>query len=193
MSAEIDIIQANVQAGINSLLAVAKTLAPEIERAAKLINQCLANGGKVLCCGNGGSASDAQHFAAELVGRYVKERQSLAAVAMTTDSSALTAIANDYGYSQVFARQLEGLAHEKDLLLAISTSGNSENIINAIDRAQLLGVKTIALSGKQGGKLPQILSPDDVHLCVPATITARIQEAHIFILHCLCELVDLHY
>jgi D-sedoheptulose 7-phosphate isomerase len=155
---------------------------------------CVTNGGKVLACGNGGSAADAQHFAAEFVGRYERERPELAAVALTTDSSILTALANDYDFTQVFARQVRALGQAGDVLLAISTSGNSANVIAAIEAAHEREMTVVALTGskdgKAGGQMAALLRETDVHICVPHERTARIQEVHLLTLHCLCDGVD---
>ena len=151
---------------------------------------CLRGGGKVMACGNGGSAADAQHFAAELIGRFERERQELAAIALTTDSSILTAVGNDYSYDEVFSKQVRGLGKKGDILLGISTSGNSKNVVKAIEAAKKIGIHIIALTGNGGGKMADQLSGDDVHLCVPASRTARIQETHLLLLHCLCDGVD---
>jgi D-sedoheptulose 7-phosphate isomerase len=151
-------------------------------------------GGKILACGNGGSAADAQHFAAELVGRFERERKELGAIALTTDSSILTAIGNDYGYDEVFSKQVRALGKPEDVLLAISTSGNSKNVILAIEAAQKIGMGIIAFTGRGGGKINQLLSHQNiqqsVHLCVPSERTARIQETHLLLLHCLCDGID---
>src|SRR5574343_229655 len=158
--------------------------------AIETLTQSLLNGGKILACRNGGSAADAQHFAAELVGRFEAERGELAAIALTTDSSILTAVANDYAFSQIFARQVRALGHAGDVLLAISTSGNSGNVIEAIQAAQDADMRIIALTGKGGGRIGEMLGDDDIHLCVPAERTARIQETHLLIIHCLCDGID---
>jgi D-sedoheptulose 7-phosphate isomerase len=155
-----------------------------------LLAQALQAGGKALACGNGGSAADAQHFAAELVNRFEAERPPLAAVALTTDSSNLTSIANDYAWEQVFAKQLRAIGRRGDVLLAISTSGNSPNVIEALRAAHEIGVAVIALTGKGGGKMAPMLSRDDVQICVPHQNTARIQEVHLLVLHCLCDAID---
>jgi len=150
----------------------------------------LTSGNKILACGNGGSAADAQHFAAELVGRFERERPGLAAIALTTDSSIVTAIGNDYGYNIVFARQVEALGQPGDILLAISTSGNSANVIAAIEAARQREMTVIALTGKGGGRIGDMLDEFDIHLCVPSDRTARIQEVHLLTLHCLCDGID---
>ncbi|MCZ6585095.1 MAG: phosphoheptose isomerase [Gammaproteobacteria bacterium] len=167
-----------------------ETLAPQIEKAAQLILQSLLNDGKVLSCGNGGSAADAQHFSGELLGRFERERPGLPAVALTTDSSTLTAIANDYQYEDVFAKQVRALGQSGDVLLAISTSGNSENVLRAVTTAHSRGLKVVALVGRDGGTIARSLSSGDVELRVPADRTCRIQEVHLLIIHCLCDLID---
>ena len=166
------------------------TLAGPIARAAELMADALKADAKVMACGNGGSAADAQHFAAELLGRFERERGELAALALTTDTSAITAIANDYDYNQVFAKQLRGLGRKGDVLLAISTSGNSANVVEAIAAAHERGIRVVALTGKDGGKIGAMLKEDDVNLCVPNSRTARIQEVHLLMLHCLCDGID---
>ena len=176
-----------------SLEAKQRTLAmigPRIVQAAEVLAERLRCGGKILVCGNGGSAADAQHFAAELVNRFEMERPGLAAIALTTDSSTLTSIANDYAFEQVFARQLRALGRPGDILLAISTSGHSPNVLAAMAAAQELGVITVALTGRDGGKMAEQLKADDLELRVSAAVTARIQETHILIIHCLCDLID---
>lgn len=168
----------------------AQTMSEDIVRAINLMHQALASEKKILACGNGGSAADAQHFAAELVGRFERERRELPAIALSTDSSILTAIANDYSYDVIFSKQVRALGHAGDVLLGISTSGNSANVIAAIEAAHLKGMSVIAFTGKDGGKIKNILKNTDVHLCVPADRTARIQETHLLLLHCLCDGVD---
>jgi D-sedoheptulose 7-phosphate isomerase len=168
----------------------ARVLAAPIARAIALMCEALAAGGKVLACGNGGSAADAQHFAAELVNRLERERAPLAGLALTTDSSALTAIGNDYGYEQVFEKQLRALGRKGDVLLAISTSGNSGNVLAAMRAARELGVRIVALTGNGGGKMAGLLGEADVHVCVPHTRTMRIQEIHLLALHCICDGID---
>lgn len=165
-------------------------LAGPIAAGAKRMVQCLNNDGKILACGNGGSAADCQHFSAELLNRFEMERPGLAAIALTTDTSTLTSIANDYDYEQVFSRQVRALGNAKDVLVAISTSGNSRNVIAAIEAAHECQMGVIALTGRGGGKIGEILQPSDVHVCVPATSTARIQEVHLLSLHCLCDAID---
>lgn len=165
-------------------------LVAPIASAVELIVHSLLNEGKILACGNGGSAADAQHFAAELVGRFEAERQELAAIALTTDTSILTAIANDYSYDVIFAKQVRALGRANDVLLAISTSGNSANVIEAIKAAHDADMRVVALTGKGGGKIGKMLQDDDIHLCVPTERTARIQEVHLLTIHCLCDGID---
>lgn len=168
----------------------AQVLPSQVVQAGRAMTQGLANGGKILSCGNGGSAGDAQHFAAELVNRFEVERRGLAAIALTTDSSNLTSIANDRGYQEIFSRQLEALANRNDVLLAITTSGNSANIEAAIATAQALGASVVLLTGRDGGRAAKLLRDTDVELRVPDSSTARIQEVHVLLLHGLCMLID---
>lgn len=165
-------------------------LAAPIAAAIEIVTASLVGGGKILACGNGGSAADAQHFAAELVGRFEAERQELAAIALTTDTSIITAVANDYAFNQIFSRQVRALGNAGDVLLAISTSGNSGNVIEAIQAAHQADMRVIALTGRTGGKIGEMLRDDDIHLCVPSPRTARIQETHLLIIHCLCDGID---
>jgi D-sedoheptulose 7-phosphate isomerase len=165
-------------------------LAAPIAEAAERMVQCLKRDGKILSCGNGGSAADAQHFSSELLNRFEMERPALAAIALTTDSSTLTSIANDYDYVQIFAKQVRGLGHANDILLAITTSGSSRNVIAAVEAAHEAGMTVVALTGRNGGRLAEVLAPTDVHICVPATNTARIQEVHLLTLHCICDAID---
>ena len=169
----------------------AEALAKPIAEAVAALMGCITAGGKVLACGNGGSASDAQHFAAEFVGRFERERPGLAAISLTTDTSILTAVANDYDFAQVFAKQVQALGSPGDVLLALSTSGNSANVLAAVDAARAKDMTVIALSGRGGGKLRDKLADTDVHICVPHERTARIQEVHILAIHCMCDAVDL--
>lgn len=172
----------------------ATQLSKPIAQAIDALMACVTNGGKVLACGNGGSAADAQHFAAEFVGRYERERPELAAVALATDSATLTALANDYDFTQIFAKQVRALGQAGDVLLAISTSGNSANVIAALQAAHEREMTVVALTGskdgKAGGKMAAMLRETDVHICVPHERTARIQEVHLLTLHCLCDGVD---
>jgi D-sedoheptulose 7-phosphate isomerase len=158
--------------------------------AADMMVEALLNGHKILVCGNGGSAADAQHFSAELLNRFERERPSLPAIALTTDTSTLTAIANDYSYDEVFAKQIFSLGQKGDILLAISTSGNSKSILSAIDSAHNRQMPIVTLTGKSGGELAALLQPQDIELRIPSNHTARIQESHLLILHCLCDLMD---
>lgn len=163
-----------------------------IAQAGEVMSQSLREDGKILSCGNGGSAADAQHFSAELLNRFEMERPGLAGIALTTDSSTLTAIANDYAYIEIFAKQVHALGRKNDVLLAISTSGNSQNVNQAIIAAHERGMQVIALSGCDGGSMAALLGGDDVEIRVPATRTARIQEVHLVVLHCLCDYIDTH-
>jgi D-sedoheptulose 7-phosphate isomerase len=165
-------------------------LAAPLARAIDAMSQCLLGNGKILACGNGGSAADSQHFAAELLNRFERERPGLAALALTTDTSTLTSIANDYDFSQVFSKQVLALGQPGDVLLAISTSGNSKNVIAAIHAAHERDMRVVALTGRDGGEIGTLLAANDVHLCVPHRVTARIQEVHLLALHCLCDGID---
>ncbi|MEI6183017.1 MAG: phosphoheptose isomerase [Polynucleobacter sp.] len=167
-----------------------KVLPEHVARGVLTMVDCLKSGGKVMACGNGGSAADAQHFAAELIGRFEREREELAAIALTTDTSILTAVGNDYSYDDIFSKQVRGLGKKGDILLGISTSGNSKNVVKAIEAAKKMGIKIIAFTGNGGGKIATLLDKDDIHLCVPSTRTARIQETHLVLLHGLCDGVD---
>ncbi|MDH3399534.1 MAG: phosphoheptose isomerase [Chromatiales bacterium] len=165
-------------------------LAPSIAAAGQLMTDCLLNNGKILSCGNGGSAGDAQHFSSEMLNRFEMERPGLPAMALTTDSSTLTSIANDYCYEDIFSKQVRALGQPGDCLLAISTSGNSENVLRAVQAAHERNVQVVALTGRDGGKMAGIYREGDVELRVPATSTARIQEVHLLVIHCLCDLID---
>ena len=171
--------------------AAAEVLSKPIADAVSALVGCITGGGKVLACGNGGSAADAQHFAAEFVGRFERERPGLAAIALTTDSSILTAIGNDYDFDSIFAKQVQALGAPGDVLLAITTSGNSRNVTAAIEAARAKEMIVIALTGHKGGKARELLTETDVLICVPHERTARIQEVHLLVLHCLCDAVDL--
>ena len=183
-------INKNFQDSISTKQLAAEMLAEPISRAAQVITQCFLNGGKVLSCGNGGSAGDAQHFSSEMLNRFEMERPGLPAIALTTDSSTVTSIANDYHYNQVFSKQVTALGHAGDILLAISTRGNSENVIMAVDAAHDRDMSIIALSGKSGGELGERLSMNDIEIRAPSDSTARIQEVHLLVIHCICDLVD---
>jgi D-sedoheptulose 7-phosphate isomerase len=171
--------------------AAAEILSRPISDAVNAVVGCITAGGKVLACGNGGSASDAQHFAAEFIGRFERERPGLAAIALTTDTSILTAVGNDYSFVEIFSKQVQALGQPGDVLLAITTSGNSANVLAAVEAAHAKEMTVIALTGRGGGKMNELLGETDVHICVPHDRTARIQEVHILSLHCLCDAVDL--
>ncbi|MGM0563785.1 MAG: phosphoheptose isomerase [Pseudomonadota bacterium] len=181
-----DHFEASIEAKQRSL----ETLIPVIARAAELCAQRLSSDSKILSCGNGGSAGDAQHFSSELLNRYSMERPPLPAVALTTDSSTLTSIANDYSYDEVFSKQIKALGNAGDILLAISTSGNSRNVIQAIEVAHDKEMPVIALTGKDGGAMATLMRPSDIEIRVPSETTARIQEVHLVVIHCLCDLID---
>jgi|SRR6185295_8660395 len=183
-------ITAHFEESARLKLSAAASLAPPIARAASLFAQSLKAGGKALACGNGGSAADSQHFIAELVNRFERERPPLAGVALTTDTSTLTSIANDYSFQQVFAKQVRAIGRRGDVLLAISTSGGSGNVLEALHAAHEAGVHVVALTGNGGGKIAAALSGSDVSICVPHKVTARIQEVHLLVLHCLCDAID---
>lgn len=168
----------------------AEVLADPIGNAADLMFSVLTQGNKILACGNGGSAADCQHFAAELVGRFEKERLPLPAMALTTDSSIMTAVGNDYSFRDVFTKQVQAFGQPGDLLLAISTSGNSANVMDAIEAAHDREMSVVALTGKGGGAIGQMLTENDVHICVPHDRTARIQEVHLLVIHCICDGID---
>ncbi len=180
-------IESEFKAHKETINAVIEKLIPDVEEASRIAIATLKNGNKILLCGNGGSAADAQHIAAELTGRYKSERRGLPGIALTTDTSALTAIANDYGYERVFDRQVEALANKGDLLIAISTSGNSPNILSAFKTARELGCQTIGLSGKDGGLMSETC---DLNIIIPSDNTPRIQEMHILIGHTICQAID---
>lgn len=171
-------------------LAALEFMAEPIAAAIEAMTHSLMANGKILACGNGGSAADAQHFAAELLNRFEMERPPLAGIALTTDSSTLTSIANDYDFTQIFSKQVRALGQPGDVLLAISTSGNSSNVIEAVHAAHEREMRVVALTGKGGGAMAELLGPDDIHLCVPSDRTARIQEVHLITLHCLCDGID---
>lgn len=173
-------------------LKVKEQLAGPIAEAAQLLFDCIAKDGKILCCGNGGSAADSQHFAAELINRFEKERPGLACIALTTDSSVLTSIANDYDYRQVFSKQVHALGLPGDCLIAISTSGNSPNVLAAIHAAHERNMRVVVLTGRDGGEMARAANANDLVICVEAKVTARIQEVHLLALHCLCDIIDYH-
>ncbi|MCK4950495.1 MAG: phosphoheptose isomerase, partial [Gammaproteobacteria bacterium] len=167
-----------------------KGISGAIALAADVASQCLKDGFKILSCGNGGSAADAQHFSSELLNRFDQDRPGLAAIALTTDSSTLTSIANDYQYSEVFAKQIRALGQQGDALLAISTSGNSDNVSAAVNAAHEKNMKVIALTGRDGGAIAKLLNNDDIEVRVPSKNTARTQEVHLLVIHCICDIID---
>jgi len=183
-------IKSNFTESIQTKIEASEVLATPIEQAGMIMVQALLNGNKILSCGNGGSAGDAQHFSAELLNRYETERPSLPAIALTTDSSTITSIANDYHYDETFSKQVRALGNQGDVLLAISTSGNSRNVIKAIEAAVARDMPIIALTGKDGGDIAGLLGENDVEIRVPSARTARIQEVHLVVIHCLCDIID---
>jgi phosphoheptose isomerase len=186
----IDHIKNTFKDSIQTKTQAAEVLAEPIALAGEAMVQCLLNNHKILSCGNGGSAADAQHFSSELLNRYQIERPGLPAMALTTDTSTLTSIANDYDYSIVFSKQVKALGQKGDILLAISTSGNSPSIINAIEAAHQKHCQVVALTGHDGGAMAKRLDAQDVEIRVPATVTARIQETHLLVIHCLCDIIE---
>jgi len=185
-----NIITAYIEASIETKQRSLETLVPTISQAAQLCAQRLSSGNKILSCGNGGSAGDAQHFSSEMLNRYSMERPPLPAIALSTDTSTLTSIANDYSYEEIFSKQIQALGSNDDLLLAISTSGNSGNVIKAIEVAHEKGMSVIALTGKDGGAMAPVLLPTDIEVRIPSDVTAHIQEMHLVVIHCLCDLID---
>jgi D-sedoheptulose 7-phosphate isomerase len=183
-------INQHFQESAQTKLDAVESMAGPIAQAIETMVACLLNNGKILACGNGGSAADAQHLAAELVGRFEVERHELAAIALTTDTSILSAIANDYGYKLVFAKQVRALGQPGDILVAISTSGNSPSVVEAVNAAHENDLRVVALTGRGGGTIGDILRDTDVHLSVPADRTSRIQETHLLTIHCLCDGID---
>jgi D-sedoheptulose 7-phosphate isomerase len=183
-------IHAHFQESADLKLKAASLLAEPISQAVELMFTALSNGNKILACGNGGSAADCQHFAAELVGRFERERLPLPALALTTDTSILTAVGNDYSYNEIFSKQVQAFGQSGDILLALSTSGNSANVLAAVDAALERDMRIIALTGKGGGAIGKRLTDADVHICVPHDRTARIQEVHLLTIHCLCDGID---
>lgn len=182
----IDYLKGEQAAHLNMFEALSP-LFPLISDIGISMQTCIKQGGKILLMGNGGSAADSQHIAAEIVGRFKKERKGMPAIALTTDTSILTSVGNDYGYDEIFSRQIEALCTDDDLVIGITTSGNSANVVKAMQKAQAIGAKTVGLTGGSGGKLTTIC---DHNIIVPSDVTARIQEAHIFIGHCLCEILE---
>ncbi|KIF83014.1 phosphoheptose isomerase [Noviherbaspirillum autotrophicum] len=183
-------IQAHFQESAELKTRAAAVLAQPISQAVELMFTALSNGNKILACGNGGSAADCQHFAAELVGRFERERLPLPALALTTDTSILTAVGNDYNFNDIFSKQVQAFGQPGDVLLALSTSGNSANVLAAVDAALERDMRVVALTGKGGGTIGKRLSDADVHICVPHDRTARIQEVHLLTIHCLCDGID---
>lgn len=185
-----DRIRQHFTDSIQTKIAAADALPDVIVAGAALMVKALLDGHKVLSCGNGGSAADAQHFSSELLNRFEAERPSLPAIALSTDSSTITSIANDYSYQEIFSKQIKALGQPGDVLLAITTSGNSRNVLQAIKAAHDRGVHVVALTGRSGGEVPALLTSEDVEIRVPAESTARIQETHLLVIHCLCDLID---
>ncbi|MBR7794061.1 phosphoheptose isomerase [Undibacterium sp. FT147W] len=183
-------ILAHFQESAELKIQAANELAVPISQAVELMFLALSNGNKILACGNGGSAADCQHFAAELVGRFERERLPLPAMALTTDTSIMTAVANDYSFQEVFSKQVQAFGQSGDILLAISTSGNSTSVVNAINAALERDMRIVAFTGKGGGEIRKLLSEADVHICVPHDRTARIQEVHLLTIHCICDGID---
>ncbi len=183
-------INKNFYDSINTKQLAADVLAEPISRSAEIITQCFMSGGKILSCGNGGSAGGAQHFSSKMLNRFEMERPGLPAIALTTDSSTITSTANEYSYKLIFSKQVTALGYPGDVLLAISTSGNSENVAAAIEAAHNKDMTVIALSGKSGGEIATLLSLNDIEIRVPSESTTRIQEVHLLVIHCLCDLVD---
>jgi len=178
------------QASIETKQASLNEVKTSVANAADILIQTFSHQGKVLSCGNGGSAADSQHLSSELLNRFEREREGLAAIALTTDSSTLTSIANDYAYENIFSRQVLALGNENDVLVAITTSGNSTNVVAAIKAAHQKGMTVVALSGNGGGMVPSVLKDTDIEIRVPSDSTARIQEVHLLVLHCICDLID---
>lgn len=183
-------IELMFQASIETKQQAMQQLPPAIEQASMMMVNALLNDGKILACGNGGSAGDSQHFSSELLNRFERERPSLPALALTTDSSTITSIANDYSYEEIFSKQIRALGQPGDILLAISTSGNSANVVQAIHAAHDRNMQVVALTGRDGGVMAPLLQPADVEIRVPSSVTARIQEVHLLAIHCLCDLID---
>jgi D-sedoheptulose 7-phosphate isomerase len=175
---------------IHTMMEAMDALIDPVTLASESIVQCLLNNNKILCCGNGGSAGDAMHFASEMLNRFESERPSLPAISLVSDMNTVTAIANDYGYDEVFSKQIKALGQHGDILMAISTSGNSKNILQAIHSAHQRDMRIIALTGNDGGEIAKLLHPEDIEICVPSKRTARIQESHLVIIHTLCDIID---
>lgn len=186
----VDRVRDHFAESIASKQTAADQIVESIVAAGQVMSDALLDDGKILSCGNGGSAADSQHFSSELLNRFEMERPGLPAIALTTDSSTLTSISNDYAYAEVFSKQVRALGKPRDVLLGISTSGNSENVIQAIAAAHERDMRVVALTGRDGGRIPDLLNEGDVEIRVPATRTARIQEVHLLVIHCLCDLID---
>ncbi|HKM15461.1 MAG TPA: phosphoheptose isomerase [Marinospirillum sp.] len=185
-----DRILQHFHTSIDTKVQASEVLPKPIEQASRMMVEAMLNDGKVLSCGNGGSAGDAQHFSSEMLNRFERERPGLPAMALTTDTSTLTSIANDYSYNEIFSKQIRALGQPGDILLAISTSGNSANVVQAIQAAHERDMRVVALTGKDGGDMAALLSANDCEIRVPSTVTARIQEVHLLVIHCLCDLID---
>jgi phosphoheptose isomerase len=183
-------IKHNFNDSIQTKITSADTLINPIAQAGELMVQCVLNNHKILSCGNGGSAADAQHFSAEMLNRFEVERPGLPAIALTTDASTVTSIANDYSFNEIFAKQIKALGQAEDVLLAISTSGHSKNILDAVQAAHMRDMRVVALTGHDGGEMANVLTAQDIEIRVPADSTARIQETHLLIIHCLCDMID---
>lgn len=186
----LEIIKQHFSDSIKTKVAAAEALPEKIIAAGELMTKALVDGKKILTCGNGGSAGDAQHFSAELLNRYERERPPLPAIALSTDSSTITSIANDYSYDEVFSKQIKALGQTGDILLAFTTSGNSKNVLLAIEAAHTRGMQVVVLTGKDGGQVPKFLHDSDIEIRVPANRTNRIQEVHLLVIHCLCDFID---
>lgn len=184
-------VREHFREGIATKQAAMDELCPAISAAGRLMSDALLDDAKILSCGNGGSAGDSQHFSSELLNRFEMERPGLPAIALTTDTSTLTSIANDYSYEDIFSKQIRALGRQNDVLLAISTSGNSENVCRAMVAAHERAMHVVALTGRDGGRMAALLQGNDVEIRVPATRTARIQEVHLLVIHCLCDLIDM--
>lgn len=185
-----DRIKSHFNESIQTKIMTQETLVNSIANAGDLLTQCLLAGGKILTCGNGGSAGDAQHFSSEMLNRFEADRPSLPCIALSTDTGTITAIANDYDYTQIFSKQIKALASDGDILIAFTTSGNSANVNEAIIAAHSRGALVLAITGKTGGELAALLNTDDIELRVPSDSTARIQETHLLIIHCLCDIIE---